>query len=102
MNLNALDARLRKAEDEAARLRGEVPDLEATRAKLTLFVQAQRAVLAWYEIEAAKPYSQRGSGISPEATRQRMWGDETVARQLAKDRERLAADEARLAELGRS
>lgn len=25
MNLNALDARLRKAEDEAARLRGEVP-----------------------------------------------------------------------------
>lgn len=99
MNLNALDARLRKAEDEAARLRGEVPDLEGERERLRLIVPAQRHVLAMLEAEAAKPYSERGQGISPESTRRRMCGDEALASQLAEQRERLAVDEGRLAEL---
>lgn len=102
MKLNAFRERLDKAEDEAAQLRGEVPDTEAARAKLALIVQAQRAVLEWHEGEAAKPYSQRGIGVSPEAARLRMWGDEAVARQVAEGRERLEANEARLAELSGS
>lgn len=99
MNLNALRDRLEKAEEEAARLRSNAPDLQGERELIRRIVSAQRWALTMLEADAAKPYSERGRGISPEASRLRMCGDDALASQLSKQRERLAVLERKLQEL---